>query len=344
MVDGGGRGDPGDLGDLPGEVLGRGDAGRSSGDDVGAQGELCVDQRLLVVGGREDAEVDAEGEEQADDDEPAVDRRAAAPGAGEQEAAHRGGASRRRPPRQPSDDAAAQPDEEQRGADPQQGRAEEHVDRERERRVGVRVHDRREAGAGGEPVDEEAADQGQHVKVQALPEWRAVPAGGAPRVAHRAAEGRDAGADARRGGAGEAEADAGEQDPQAAERREVQAARDDDGDCGGPGGDAEQAGDDADDEALDGGQYEQPASRRAAGSQQGEVAAVGLDRAERGQVGETEGDQCARHRQHDVEGLRVEGIAGGAVQRIGEVVDEAHLTEQRALDAVARLVGGLERG
>ena len=122
----------------------------------------------------------------------------------------------------------------------------------------------------------------------------------------------------------------------------MQAAGNDDGDRGGPGGNAEQAGDDADDEALGAGQGEQPAAPRAASPQQGEVAAVGLDRAQRGQIGEAKRDQRARHRQHDVEGLRVEGVAGGAVQRVGEVVDEAHLTGQRALDAVARLVGGLE--
>ena len=63
--------------------------GGAVGDDVGAERELGVDVRLLVVGGGEDAEVDAEGEQQADDEQAAVDRRAAPPGAGQQEASRR---------------------------------------------------------------------------------------------------------------------------------------------------------------------------------------------------------------------------------------------------------------
>src|SRR5205823_1383561 len=64
-----------------------GDGARRCGDDdVGAERQLRVDARLLVVGGGEDAEVDAEGEQQPDREESAVDRLAAATGAREQEA------------------------------------------------------------------------------------------------------------------------------------------------------------------------------------------------------------------------------------------------------------------
>ena len=49
-----------------GEVVLRRDAGRRGRDDVGAERQLGVDARLLVVGRGEDAEVDAEGEQQPD--------------------------------------------------------------------------------------------------------------------------------------------------------------------------------------------------------------------------------------------------------------------------------------
>ena len=61
--------------------------------------------------------------------------------------------------------------------------------------------------------------------------------------------------------------------------------------------------------------------------------AVALDRAERGEVGQREPDQRAGEREHDVQGLRVERVAGGGVQLVGEIVDELHLAGQRALDA-----------
>ena len=44
------------------------DAGRRGDDDVRSESELRVDARLLVVGGGEQAEFDAEREQQADDD------------------------------------------------------------------------------------------------------------------------------------------------------------------------------------------------------------------------------------------------------------------------------------
>ena len=171
VVDGRGRGDARDARDPRGRARARGHARRRRGGDVGAEGELSVDAGLLVVGGGEDAEADAEGEQQADEDQAAVDRRAAPGGAGEQEGAPArstapAGASRRasakRPPRRRTSSSVA----------PIQSSAgrEEHVDREREGRVGVGVDDRREAGARGQPVDQAAERQRDEVEVEPLPE------------------------------------------------------------------------------------------------------------------------------------------------------------------------------
>ena len=79
------------------------------------------------------------------------------------------------------------------------------------------------------------------------------------------------------------------------------------------------------------GEREQVASSRAAGPQQRQLLRVPLDRPERGQVGEREPDQRARKREHDVQRVGIERVAGGGVQRVGQVVDELHLPGQRAL-------------
>ena len=113
--------------------------------------------RLLVVGGGEDREAHAEGEQQPDHDEAAVDRRARggrrSPGG--RRAATRGCRERPAARARPAS-AAAQADQQQRRPDPEQRRPEEHVDRQRQGRVRVRVDDRREAGAHGQPVDQAA--------------------------------------------------------------------------------------------------------------------------------------------------------------------------------------------
>src|SRR5207302_6541081 len=87
-------------------------------------------------------------------------------GADQQEIARPGRALRRDQLEQP----AANADKEQRRADPQERGREEHVDRERERRVGVGVDDRREAGARREPPDEAADRERDEVEIEALPE------------------------------------------------------------------------------------------------------------------------------------------------------------------------------
>jgi hypothetical protein len=67
-----------------------GDCSRGSCcDDVGAERELRVDARLLVVGGDEDGEVDREGEQQSQDEQAAVDRRASSSRACQQESERR---------------------------------------------------------------------------------------------------------------------------------------------------------------------------------------------------------------------------------------------------------------
>ena len=106
--------------------------------------------------------------------------------------------------------------------------------------------------------------------------------------------------------------------------------------------------DDADRDALDRRQRQQVAPARAAGAQQREVAAVALAGAERGEVGDPEGDQRAGDREQDVERLGVEGVPGRGVQRVGEVVDELHLaraasarTRQRVWSASFSAADGL---
>ena len=79
------------------------------------------------------------------------------------------------------------------------------------------------------------------------------------------------------------------------------------------------------------------AAARAARTKKGEVAAVALGGAEGGEIGEAERDERAGDGEHDVERLGVERVAGGAVEAVGEVVDEDDLAGKRALDAVAHL-------
>ena len=104
--------------------------GRSGGDDIGAERQLCVNTCLLVVGRREEAEVDAEGQQQSGHEQAAVDRCATAPRAREQKAAPGARATAPGPLCEPGEKAPAQTQEQQRRPEPQQRRGKEHVDRE----------------------------------------------------------------------------------------------------------------------------------------------------------------------------------------------------------------------
>ena len=105
---------------------------------------------------------------------------------------------------------------------------------------------------------------------------------------------------------------------------------------------AEQPCDEAEGEALDAARARRSAGG-AARTQQGELAPVAFGGAERGEVGEPERDEGAGDGEHDVERLRVQRVAGGGGEAVGEVVDELHLAGQRALDPVADAVGVLQR-
>ena len=97
---------------------------------------------------------------------------------------------------------------------------------------------------------------------------------------------------------------------------------------------AEDSGDEADHHALDRREFEEIPRPGAPGAEQRQVAAVALARSQSGEVGDTEGDQCAGDRQQQEQGLGVERVAGGGVERVGEVVDELDLARQRALNPV----------
>ncbi len=170
-------------GDLRLQVVSRGHPRRRRGDDVGPEGELGIDVGLLVVGGGEDPEVDAEREQQPDDDQATVDRRAPAPRAGQHESARRVNPPPRGASGEPGEHPAPETDEQKGRAEPQQSGREEHVDRQREGGVRIRVDDGREAGARGQPVDEPAHREREQIQIQPLPQRRADPGAGcaAPR-------------------------------------------------------------------------------------------------------------------------------------------------------------------
>ena len=92
MVDRRGGGDAWHRGD-PLRELGAGRAGGRGHGDVGAERQLCIDHRLLIVGRSEDPQVDAKREQQADHEKAAVDGGAATTCAGEHQATERSGAT-----------------------------------------------------------------------------------------------------------------------------------------------------------------------------------------------------------------------------------------------------------
>src|SRR6185436_13252663 len=106
---------------------------------------------------------------------------------------------------------------------------------------------------------------------------------------------------------------------------------------------AKEAGHQPNREALDSGQLHQLATGCSPRSQESEVPAITLNRAERCQVSEAERDQRAGNGQHYVERLRIESITGRRVQGVGQVVYELHLSRKRAFDAVPGLIGAPKR-
>src|SRR5262249_12245467 len=120
MVDRRDTGDAVESLDSPQELSACERSRRRGRDDVGAESQLRVATRLLVVGGGEDGEVDAEGEQQPENEEAAIDRAAAAAGARKKEAAVRRCAATRVPAGKPVDSATAQTDQHEGGAHPEQ--------------------------------------------------------------------------------------------------------------------------------------------------------------------------------------------------------------------------------
>ena len=169
--------------------------GRGARDDVGAERQLGVDARLLLVGGDEDAQVDAEGEQEPEHEQSAIDRRPAPARAREQEPRRGRRASTRDPGGAPGDQPAAQADQQQRRAQPEQRRRQEHVDRKRQRRVRVRVDHGREAGPHGQPVDEPGDAEGENIEVEPLPERPSCATDATPSLADARAEGVETDAD-----------------------------------------------------------------------------------------------------------------------------------------------------
>ena len=102
---------------------------------------------------------------------------------------------------------------------------------------------------------------------------------------------------------------------------------------------AEQAGQQSDHDALDGGQADEVAPARAPGAEQSQVAAIALDGPQRGEVGQAERDQGAGHREHDVQRLGIERVAGCRGELVGQVVDELDLTGEGTLGAAPELLG-----
>ena len=309
MVDRRRAGDAVDLLDPLLEAVLRDRAGWRRDDDIRPEGQLGVDPGLLVVGRREDPEVDAEGQQERRHDEAAIDRGAAPACAGQEEA----GRGRRPLPRRsagdPGDRAAAGSNEQQRRPEPEQSRGQEHVDRERQRRVRVRVDDRGEAGPRGEPVDEAADGESQHVEVEALPQRLAGALHAAARVDHGAAEGGKPGADPRRRGAEERQRDADRERHERARRPDRAGVADEVAHREQRRTGSERAGQEADHGALGSGQLQQVAPRGTARAKQPEVAAVAFHRPERGEVRERQRDERPGDGEHHVERLGVERVA-----------------------------------
>src|SRR5207237_5572822 len=130
VVECGRAGDGGQLRDPLLDRLSPDRTGRGGGDDIGAERQLCVDPRLLVVRCGKETQVDAESEQESGNEQATVDRRSPAARARKQKAAPAVRATAARPACDPGKKAPAEPQEQQRRSEPEQRRREEHVDGE----------------------------------------------------------------------------------------------------------------------------------------------------------------------------------------------------------------------
>src|SRR5262249_8185723 len=151
-----------------------------------------------------------------------------------------------------------------------------------------------------------------------------------PRLADGAEQRADAGPESRGERAAERQADAEAQDRSRPSRPDP-AARSRETKTQEGSTKPERSAEEGECTAFHGGQPEKRPSRRATRTEQRERTPVALGCAESSEIDKAEGDEGARHGQHDVERLRVERVARGGGQAVGEVVDELHLARQGAL-------------
>ena len=275
-----------------------GDARRSRRGHVGAERELGVDVRLLVVGGGEEPDLDAERQQQRDDDEPAIDRSAAA------RRCSRAGSARELCAGPPAARLATQRQSRARGA---------------ARAASVApIH--RSAGAKNMYTDSDSVGFESGLTTAEKPvlavshQMSPLSASAATSRYSRCHSGLPSRRDDRRLSltlARQTEAVAPTRAASApataiathvahrdrgARRREADAAADDQRHRGERDASADRACDEADHEALTGRRHKQPPPRRAAGAEQREVAPVTLDGTERREVRQPETDDRARER------------------------------------------------
>src|SRR5207245_11043477 len=140
------------------------------------------------------------------------------------------------------------------------------------------------------------------VDVEPLPQRPPLTNGGKATLRDGCAQGGVTCGEPCRGGSGARDEHADRGRDESARKGEMRAAADQEGDREERSPRPEEARNHADREALDDGQLQEVSPARSACPDQGEIATLALDRAERGEVRESERDQRARDGQHAVEG------------------------------------------